>query len=144
MTRNTEDCENSLYEGHATYRRLRKDCEKSLPTPRGSSLCEISNFKVDLGEPRHRLLAGTPSTSATVSCSRLSWLAHGRAMLSRCYSEMSNWSNSSWCYCHLILGELKIEKSVIRFGGIKSGIKTPEIPLVNELGQYFCIFCLLC
>ena len=50
---------------------------------------------------------------------------------------MSNWSNSSWCYCHLILGELKIEKSVIRFGGIKSGIKTPEIPLVNELGQCF-------
>ena len=54
-----------------------------------------------------------------------------------CYSEMSNWSNSNWCYCDLILGELKIEKSVIRFGGIKSGIKTPEIPLVNELGPYF-------
>ena len=48
---------------------------------------------------------------------------------------MSKWSNSSWCYCHLILGELKIEKSVIHFGGIMSAMKTPAILPVNEPGQ---------
>ena len=96
---------------------------------------EFVNFRNLKSIRANRVTFASRPQQWTVGCSRLSWLTHGRAMSSWCYSEMSNWSNSSWCYCHLILGELKIEKSVIRFGGIKSGIKTPAILLVNEPGH---------